>query len=523
MMCPCDLYPWGWTGLQGEEGLKKQTALVGFFVLFAVLGAVVFMHSVKKGITTSWYQVYALLPNADGLYNKSRVMIAGIVVGQIDKISLQGEKARVDLRIKLTIKLYKDASIAKVSTGLLGDYALVLRRGTPQTGFIGNGGQIKNIFQKDLFAKISKATPSILKLSKTLGDLSAGPAQQGRGALREVAESLKLLTRALTQSVKQNQNRISDIIRSVDQITRSLSRTTRTNMRHVSSIVKDIKAVTSNLKRISGQEQNVRLIIHDVRKLTKAFNKIVSGQVGPGAQNIRKTLAKLDKTMGQVQEISEKINKGKGTLGRLINDKKLIDKVEGVVVDVNALVKKVSLLKTNIRWRADYFFLHSRFRNDVRVLIQPNKTKYYSLSLIDDPRGSVSNIRRITRSTDPNQPSLINEEITEVRDNFRLSLQIHFRMWFAAIRGGIIENTGGVGLDVFLFRDLFKLRADFFEFSLETMPRLRLYATLQLWRFTIAAGTDDVLNGTRDFFVGAGLTFNDEDLKYLLTILPVPR
>ncbi len=503
--------------------MKKQAILVGFFFLFGLIGAVLLMHGVKKGIATSSYHVFTRLPNADGLYGKSRVMIAGIIVGQIDSIRLEGEKARIDLSIRSDVKLYKDASIAKVSTGLLGDYALVLRKGTPSTGFIGDGGEIKHTFAKGIMAQVSKVTPKLMRLTKTLEDLSAGPSNKGKGALREVAESMKILAKALSQSVLQNQKRIAEIIGAIHKITMTISHSTNKNMEQVSLIIRDVRAVTKNLRRMSQQEGTLKQIMTDVRDLTKTFRNIMKNQVSPGAKDLKKTLAKLDATMTQIREISGKINKGKGTLGKLINDKKLIDKAEEVVVDINRLVKKVSLLRTNVRWRTDYLFNRGQFRSDFRILVQPNEHKFYTISLIDDPRGAAYRTRRIVRSTDPNKPALTNEETIELKDTFRFSAQINFKWWFLVLRGGIIENSGGVGLDLSLFKDHLKIKTEFFEFSTETFPRLRIYATLQFWRIAIAAGMDDLLNGTRDMFIGAGITFDDNDFKYLLSLISLPK
>lgn len=102
---------------------------------------------------------------------------------------------------------------------------------------------------------------------------------------------------------------------------------------------------------------------------------------------------------------------------------------------------------------------------------------------------------------------------------------MNMRFYFLALRGGLIESTGGGGLDLFFWKDRLKFHVDLFEFTLDAAPRLRLYASLHLFRFfTIAAGVDDVFNDkTRDYFVGGGLRFSDDDIKFLLSFLPLPK
>ncbi len=50
------------------------------------------------------YLVHAFFSDATGLTWKSRVQIAGIQIGEVSGIQLQGAKARLDIRIKKDIE-----------------------------------------------------------------------------------------------------------------------------------------------------------------------------------------------------------------------------------------------------------------------------------------------------------------------------------------------------------------------------------------------------------------------------------
>src|SRR5207237_2167472 len=109
---------------------------------------------------------------------------------------------------------------------------------------------------------------------------------------------------------------------------------------------------------------------------------------------------------------------------------------------------------------------------------------------------------------------------------------------FGPIRGrfGILENTGGFGIKAHLLQDDLTLSADFFEFAnpLKEHPRVKLYADYRfLGHILITAGVDDLANASltedplqptritngRDFFVGAGFFFTNEDIKLILSAL----
>lgn len=507
----------------------RQALIVGIFTLSSAVAAIVFMHYVRKGISMSAYKVWAQLPDADGLYKKSRVMIAGIVVGEIISIDLYKGKARLDFYIRKDVKLYKDATIAKVSLGLLGDQAIVLTPGTPKAGRLKSGDEIKNIRKVGLMAtlnktvpKINQAIPGIVKLTKALGDLSEGPSSQGKGSMRDIAESLRKVAMALSKSMAQNENRVNNILKSVERISLVLARTSSANARQISAIIKDVKKITGNARRLSGEEKTLRDTLRYVRDITKSVRDLAK-DAAPGSKTLQKALKNLEKTLAHIRDITGTINKGQGNIGKLVKGDKIVTKVEGMVDNISNLVKRFSLLRTHIRWRADYFFNRGRFRNELQVTLAPSRNKYYTIALVDDPRGSTSVTRRVTRTTDPTRPALTNEEIVTISDSFRFSLQLNFRWWLFNIRGGVIESTAGFGLDLFPYKDYIKIRTEIFNFGSENLPRVRALATFNYLYFNLAVGVDDILNdGTRDFFVGFGLRFTDQDLATLLPFLPSP-
>ena len=79
---------------------------VGIVVLFSITSFIWMSSQVRKGMDDdeSGYVVYALLDDVSGLAEKSRVTIAGIIVGQVDRIELAGNKARVWLRVNTPLR-----------------------------------------------------------------------------------------------------------------------------------------------------------------------------------------------------------------------------------------------------------------------------------------------------------------------------------------------------------------------------------------------------------------------------------
>ena len=133
-------------------------------------------------------------------------------------------------------------------------------------------------------------------------------------------------------------------------------------------------------------------------------------------------------------------------------------------------------------------------------------------------------IRRVTASNDPRIPPILVEDVTEQTSDFKFTIMIAKRWRFLTFRYGIMESSGGLGLDASLLEDGLRFQFDAFDFSAERWPRLRLIATFEFFsNLYISGGIDNMLNETtRDWFVGVGVNFFEDDAKAVLPLAPTP-
>jgi phospholipid/cholesterol/gamma-HCH transport system substrate-binding protein len=208
----------------------------------------------------------------------------------------------------------------------------------------------------------------------------------------------------------------------------------------------------------------------------------------------------------------------------LSRDEKLINEVEGVTASIGEFVGGISRLQTIVVLRTDYQFLASGVKSYVELRLQPSEDKYYLVEVINDPHGLTRYEQVDVDSTNPNSPPHYREVRTVTSNGLRFSLQ--FAQSFGPFTGrwGIKESTGGVGLDLLLFEKRFELRQDLFGFGEVVLPRWRVSLGYEFVnRLWLLGGVDDILSDTRrDYFVGAQLKFNDEDLKSILPFAPGP-
>ena len=522
----------------------RNAITVGILTVGAAVGLYFAIAFVTQYRVDEGYKAFGLLDDARGLVTRSRVLMAGIPVGSIESLALEGDKARVNLKIRPNVMLFCDATIAKEATSFIGEYNISLTRGSDEkcelpesrklkccelclargrrgSCFIRENGQIENVIgSTSIDQVVQRAGNMALDLQKIAAEVS-GVVSDVRQVSRRAAEVF---------GTEEGGRQIQQMLDNVEQITASVKQLVDENGRVVSN------TLTTWERMSTGAEPDVTQILADVRTFTSDLREIIEsnrGTVDEGAASVGRSLEllesaleKLNRTLSTVEGTTEQVASGEGTIGRLLTDETLINEVEGfveeahdVVTDAGDFIGSLTRLQTIVELREEYNFFANTLKTYLSLRLQPKEDKYYLIEIIDDPRGSVSTVERTTTSTD--DPFYVREQETVRTDSFRFSLMFARRLDFATFRFGIKESTGGVGVDLHFLNDALEISMDMFSIGADVYPRLKFMAALEFLRgLYIVGGADDVLNADRDFFIGAQLRFNDEDLKALLTFAP---
>jgi phospholipid/cholesterol/gamma-HCH transport system substrate-binding protein len=480
------------------------TMKVGALTLVTVLAGFLILRFIDKGASdTGGYLVYVLMEDASGIVKRSQVRVAGIPIGVVEDIRLEQDQARIDIRIQPDVALYEDAGASKSTRNLLGEYYLSITPGTPGRRQLRDGDRIATV-----------------RPSSTPDDVLQNMAR--------IAKTVERITDALAASVgsEEAQQNMRETLANLAEVTEALNLTVNENRESIRNILAGVEAVTAQ-----GQQDAID-ILENVRVVTVELRTLMAGTESgdPGARErvnslvdrVSAATASLERTMSNLEATTGRLERGEGTLGRLTKDEALIDEIEGVVENVGTYVSSLSQLRTILSLRTDYQFRAQTVKSFVELRLQPREDKFYSVEIVNDPRG-LTRIEQVNVSTtNPNDPNQY-QEIRSVTSNaLRFSLQFAQRFGPFIGRFGLKESTGGVGLDVLLLDDAFELRQDLFGFGEVVRPRWRLslgYAFLN--RIWLMGGVDDIMSvDRREYFVGMQLRFDDEDLKSVLPFAP---
>ena len=515
----------------------RAPILVGLLLMGAAASTTWFVISTSKDKfdDESTYSLYANFSDASGIRWKTRVQINGIDVGKIQSIEhVQLEDgsltARVEIRILRKFQIYKDATLRKAAESLLGDFRLDLLPGTRKAGLLNPGGTIPDVQSisdiEEIQAELKQVVRNVNRITDSFQRGLTGP--EGEGSLQAILtrmeksmEAIEITTQILSKTLSQNDTYIGRIIRNIDQFTETLVT--------LVSDDGDIKTMTTNAAQLA-----VRL-----NDLVDKLNSVLLGSESGLEEDspIRVSLNNFNESLEHLNSIARKVDEGQGTIGRIINDAAIAEKVEQTLDDTNKLIGSLSKLETQVELRTEYgvpfdgdnVLIQKAIKNTLGLRIIPRPDKYYILEAIADPRGLQT--RTITTENDFDGETTETEVTQTAFNDMKFSAQMAKRYYFMAMRFGIIENTGGFGIDLFGLEDRLEFRLDIFDFDRRDpednesiFPRIRTTGLFEFYdHIYLQAGLDDPLNKElRTWFFGGVLRFTDEDLKALLTIAPNP-
>lgn len=483
----------------------KNAVLVGGLTTLAVVAFYYSMMYLSDEYSEKdTYHLHGYFKDASGLYPSSRVNMAGIPIGHVSDIRLVKGKARVEVAVLKEHTIWSNGTMSKSMASIMGDSQIQLTPGYQAEGErkLEDGDRIETVIEEagleDIKKTVSGITTDLKQITETTNQVLGSP---------ESAEKLE------------------QIITNLAEITENLNLMLEANTELVSRTVENVEGITSDAQpQIEEILENIRAASEDIRSVVDENE----GQVGETVTELRGSLKtlnsaieKLDSTMTNVEQASGDIAEQKGALGKLISDEQMGNEVKEAIEGASGLVGSVTKIQTIVGLRSEYNFFANSLKTYVSVMIQPREDKYYLIEVVDDPRGSRSvEVMDIT-STHPEDPHYWHETRETKTHKFKFSFMFARKISFATFRFGIKESTGGIGVDFHFLKGSLRFETDLYDFAGNVYPRLKVAAALRFLRkIYIIGGVDDVLNDERDYFIGAQLRFNDEDLKAVLLFTP---
>ena len=266
--------------------------------------------------------IYAKYQNLDGLTSSSGVNYRGAQVGSVKGIEFDTKATDgycwvVKFDVTREGVVLKDSCIAEIaSSDLLGTMVVSLSELDSGSAFVKVGDTLKGVLSKSLQDKVDER---LRPLQKKIDQL--------------VSSADVLINTFVTVMDDRTQNNLK---RSFEQIPAA--------MKNILNTTKSLDSITTDLKNAKVQR-----IVDHIESLTKTLNNNSDKITGIIANldnltdslaksNIKQTIGRVNQVLTETETIVTKINNGEGTVGMLLNDKKLYEHLVLASADLDFLL-----------------------------------------------------------------------------------------------------------------------------------------------------------------------------------------
>ncbi len=517
---------------------------VGIFIIAGFLGLGVIAKTIEplkfssKKVEAVYYVVF---DNVAGLAKEAPVMVAGVNVGKVDDIKvLPDGKAKVKILFTKKAPVRQDSYAVIETMGLMGEKYIEIIPGPVDSPSLSSGAVIAR-------SRSAISTDQLLaKIYRTVDDLQKSlVAPDGENRIARLLDEITRLTNQVTLMVGDNRNNLKELVQNL----KILSEFLKTDVPEISENMKsvtaqlnemvvenrdDVRETVENLKTASREIPDVakkaKRIAEEVDNITAKISEMLNDE---NSENVAEMLKNIKSSTEKLNSLLAKLQEGNGTIAKIINDETLYKNLTTAADALGNLADKYEKTDVYVGFRGDINTATGNFRGGISFKIEPaSKDRYYLFEVVSDSHGRID---RTTYYVYNGTASAVNEEI---RQSFDTEFTLQYARIFNdpiflkngkwVLRGGIIETTGGGGIDYLFPGNRWKLYSSAWEFDRKDEygkvlnPHLRVGLSYNINKnWYIYFGGDELLyDRWRGFFVGSGLVFGDDDVKYLMGSMP---
>ena len=303
---------------------RKQEIGVGILVLVAA--ALLAVMSIKVGALSQvgdQLRVTVVLGDAAGLTEGAAVRVAGVQVGQVNGMSVDHDKARLDVTLSKDAGLRTDAKLQVRARSILGEKYLEI---TPQS-------MDTPLITEDTELSVPTPQTEIDELVNSLGPLVS--------ALD--AEAMHLAMKRLGDALEDDPDQIARMLKNIDTILTNgaeasgsldgMMADTRSTMSTLNDMVKDARPMLTKTDRVMGRvdsaTEGLPKISDDVEAMVSDAREMVSDS--------HALLKRLEGSMDHLEAVLENMSEiDKWELRRLLREEGILVRMKRSSVEPKA-------------------------------------------------------------------------------------------------------------------------------------------------------------------------------------------
>jgi phospholipid/cholesterol/gamma-HCH transport system substrate-binding protein len=276
--------------------------------LFVLLGIFLFLIGFNFLNGTSLFKsentLYAVYDQVEGLQSGTKVTVNGLTIGKVSSINFlpKTDKILVSFTVRNDLQFSKNSVAELYEAGLIGGKSIAIIPVYDQETFLASGDTLQSRIKPGLTDVVgSEIAPLQKKLDTVLSD-----ADTLIGALNTILDD-------------QAQSGLNEAFSNLS--------TTVTNLNTISSDLSNI---------LSSQGKNINTTLENLAETSDNLNQITDSL---SQANLKGVITKFESTATNLNLVLSSINRGEGSLGKLIKGDALYNNLEASTKEVELLIK----------------------------------------------------------------------------------------------------------------------------------------------------------------------------------------
>lgn len=265
--------------------------------------------------------LYAVYDRVDGLEKDNKVLINGLNIGKVNRLDFIPESSQIliELFIQSDIEIPTNSVARIYGTDLLGTKAIEIVLGNSKN-FSTNYDTLSSAIEQSLMAQMGEQVEPLKKKAMALIN--------SVDSVMTVIQSM--FDESTRTSLSTTLESISNTISNTESVTSTLDDILINEKSRINAVMVNLESISKNLEQ---NNENINTIFSNFAILSDSL----------AAAEIPQTMRDASKAIASLQKISEKINKGEGTIGQLFNNDSLYLELQKSSVSLNLLLEDIRL------------------------------------------------------------------------------------------------------------------------------------------------------------------------------------
>ncbi len=273
-----------------------------------------------KDIFSRQIKFYAIYDDVTSLIESNPVLLSGVTIGQVNNISFVPDgsgRIVVENIVSANIPIPDNSVAMLTGISLTGSREIVIKLGDSPR-LISDGDTLASGLQTSLQDEVSQlVTPIKERAEELFGQIDS---------VMIVFQSIfNEQTRVnITSSFQSIQQTLENLEKTTDRVDQTIDREST----RITTILSNAESISQNLR---DNNETINTILSNISSISDSL----------AAANLTQTLMQAEHSITNLNNILEKIEKGEGTMGMLVNDEELYNNLEASSRQLELLLEDI--------------------------------------------------------------------------------------------------------------------------------------------------------------------------------------